>query len=71
VATGIWLGDEWGFEERSPQEPRPRYQREKPGEIIHLDIKKLGRFNSIGHRITGGRTGHCTTPGVRGRPPGV
>jgi transposase len=35
-----------------PQQPRPRYDREKPGEIIHLDIKKLGRFNSAGHRIT-------------------
>ena len=40
-----------------PQELRPRYEREKPGEIIHLDIKKLGRFNSVGHRITGRRTG--------------
>jgi transposase len=30
-----------------PQEPRPRYQREKPGEIIHLDIKKLGRFKAL------------------------
>lgn len=44
-----------------PQEPRPRYEREEPGEIIHLDIKKLGRFNSIGHRITGRRTGHCSS----------
>jgi transposase InsO family protein len=47
-----------------PQEPRPRYQREKPGEIIHLDIKKLGRFNSIGHRITGRRTGYCSSQSV-------
>ena len=39
-----------------PQEPRPRYEREKPGEIIHIDIKKLGRFNAVGHRITGDRT---------------
>ena len=39
-----------------PKVPRPRYERETPGEIIHIDIKKLGRFNSIGHRITGGRT---------------
>src|SRR5579863_3290184 len=28
-----------------------------PGELIHLDIKKLGKFNRIGHRITGDRTG--------------
>ena len=47
-----------------PQEPRPRYERDKPGEIIHLDIKKLGRFNSVGHRITGRRTGHCSSQAV-------
>ncbi len=29
-----------------PQEPRPRYERATPGEIIHIDIKKLGRFNA-------------------------
>ena len=39
-----------------PQQPRPRYEREKPGEIIHLDIKKLGCFNRMGHRITGLRS---------------
>jgi transposase InsO family protein len=36
-----------------PAEPVRRYEREKPGEIIHIDIKKLGRFDRIGHRITG------------------
>lgn len=40
-----------------PQPVRPRYERETPGEIIHMDIKKLGRFNQVGHRITGNRTG--------------
>ncbi|HRY05570.1 MAG TPA: integrase core domain-containing protein, partial [Hyphomicrobiaceae bacterium] len=35
---------------------RPRYERATPGEIIHIDIKKLGHFNAIGHRITGDRT---------------
>lgn len=33
-----------------------RYERERPGELIHVDIKKLGRIDSIGHRITGDRT---------------
>jgi len=47
-----------------PQEPHPRYEREKPGEIIHLDIKKLGRFSSVGHRITGRRTGQCSSQGA-------
>jgi hypothetical protein len=28
-------------------------EREKPGELIHIDIKKLGRIGSVGHRITG------------------
>lgn len=38
-------------------EPIRRYEREKPGELIHLDIKKLGKIGSVGHRITGRRTG--------------
>src|SRR5262249_27914325 len=39
-----------------PAEPVRRYEREHPGELIHIDIKKLGKFNRIGHRITGDRT---------------
>jgi transposase InsO family protein len=38
-----------------PPEPVRRYQRERPGELIHLDIKKLGRFDRPGHRATGMR----------------
>jgi transposase InsO family protein len=52
-----------------PQEPRPRYERATPGEIIHIDIKKLGRFNAIGHRITGDRRGQSNARG-RGEGPG-
>lgn len=40
-------------------EPRPpvvRYQRERAGELIHLDIKKLARIERIGHRIHGDRS---------------
>src|SRR6201996_5002595 len=40
-----------------PAEPVRRYEREHPGEMIHLDIKKLGRIDGIGHRITGDRRG--------------
>jgi transposase InsO family protein len=47
-----------------PQPPRPRYERASPGEIIHIDIKKLGRFNRTGHRITRDVVGHSGT----GRP---
>jgi transposase len=39
-----------------PAEPIRRYERQHPGELIHLDIKKLGKFNRIGHRITGDRS---------------
>jgi transposase InsO family protein len=39
----------------APAEPVRRYERERPGELIHLDIKKLGRFEVVGHRITGDR----------------
>jgi transposase InsO family protein len=47
-----------------PAEPVRRYERASPGEIIHIDIKKLGKFNRIGHRITGDRTGQSNTRGV-------
>ena len=38
-----------------PKEPVRRYQRERSGELLHLDVKKLGRFHRAGHRITGDR----------------
>jgi transposase len=47
-----------------PAEPVRRYEREKPGEMIHVDIKKLGRFNKIGHRITSDRRGQSNSRGV-------
>jgi transposase InsO family protein len=34
-----------------------RYERARPGELLHLDVKKLGRITRIGHRITGDRRG--------------
>ena len=39
---------------RLPREPRPpvvRYERERPGELLHIDTKKLGRFWNVGKRI--------------------
>jgi len=39
-----------------PPEPVRRYERETPGEMIHLDIKKLGKFDKAGHRVTRDRT---------------
>ena len=41
-----------------PPEPPNRYERACPGELLHIDIKKLGRIRGgAGHRITGRRTG--------------
>jgi transposase InsO family protein len=47
-----------------PAEPVIRYERKKPGDMIHLDIKKLGRFERVGHRITGDRTGQSNSRGI-------
>jgi transposase InsO family protein len=35
-----------------PPQPIRRYERATPGEIIHIDIKKLGRFDGVGHRFS-------------------
>ena len=40
-----------------PGEPVIRHERAAPGEMVHIDIKKLGKFNRVGHRITGDRHG--------------
>jgi transposase InsO family protein len=41
-----------------PKLPVIRYQRSAAGELLHIDTKKLGRIDGIGHRITGDRRGH-------------
>jgi transposase InsO family protein/transposase-like protein len=41
---------------RLPRGPRPlvqRYERERPGELVHIDTKKLGRFWAVGKRVLG------------------
>ena len=35
-----------------PLPPPVRYERERPGELLHIDTKRLGRFDAVGHRIT-------------------
>jgi len=39
----------------TPRAPIQRYERAAPGELLHVDIKSLGRIRGIGHRITGDR----------------
>ena len=38
-----------------PPEPPNRYERARPGELIHVDVKKLGRIRGAGHRVSGHR----------------
>ena len=41
----------------TPRPPIVRYERDRPGELLHIDAKKLGRIvGGVGHRITGDRT---------------
>jgi transposase InsO family protein len=47
-----------------PPVPVRRYEKQRPGEMIHLDVKKLGRFKKIGHRITGWHENRGRTAGV-------
>jgi transposase InsO family protein len=38
-----------------PPEPPNRYERARPGELVHVDVKKLGRFGRAGKRVVGNR----------------
>ena len=49
-----------------PKPPVQRYQWEQPGDMIHVDIKQLARFERVGHRITGDpRKGSSPEPATR------
>jgi transposase InsO family protein len=41
------------LEQLTPRPPAHRYEYARPGELVHLDTKKLGRIGYVGHRITG------------------
>jgi transposase InsO family protein len=47
-----------------PKPPAVRYERQKPGELIHIDIKKLGRIDGVGHRISGRHVGMLHSRGL-------
>ncbi len=49
-------------------EPAVRYERARPGELIHIDVKKLGRIQcGAGHRVTGTRRGNPTKTNAAGQ----
>jgi transposase InsO family protein len=56
-----------------PPEPPNRYERKRPGELVHLDVKKLGRIQVPGHRVTGNRRvrAHRTEVGTPGKKRGT
>ena len=47
----------------APRETVVRYERARPGELVHVDIKKLGRILKRGHRVTGERSGQVKGAG--------
>ena len=58
---------------RLGREPARRYERRRPGELVHVDVKKLGRIQLPGHRVTGNRTVRArrTRVGNHGRSRGT
>ncbi len=52
ILTRIGLGKLWRLE---PLEPANRYEKQRPGELVHVDVKKLGRIGRPGHRVNGDR----------------
>ena len=50
ILTRIGLGKLWRLE---PLEPPNRYEKQRAGELVHVDVKKLGRIGRPGHRVTG------------------
>jgi transposase InsO family protein len=47
-----------------PKPPAICYERQRPGELIHIDTKKLGRIAGVGHRITGHHVGMNRSRGI-------
>ena len=64
--VSLWL-KRIGLGKRSrlePPEPPNRYERRHPGELVHVDIKKLGRISArgAGHRVLGNRASQTADP---------
>jgi transposase InsO family protein len=52
ILTRIGLGKLWRLE---PLEAANRYEKRRPGELVHVDVKKLARIGKVGHRVHGDR----------------
>jgi transposase InsO family protein len=58
ILTRIGLGR---LSRLEPPEPVNRYEKARPGELVHIDVKKLGRISGAGHRVTGDRSKQRST----------
>ena len=63
ILTRIGLGKLSSLE---PPEPPNRYERARPGELVHIDVKKLGRIDRPGHRAFGRGPGRHSGKGRHG-----
>jgi transposase InsO family protein len=64
VLTRIGLGK---LSRLEPPEPPNRYERRRAGELLHVDVKKLGRIRGAGHRVTGQRQSQAANRRARRR----
>ncbi len=62
--VGVWLRrlGMGRLRDLEPKEKPVRYEKDRPGELVHLDTKKLGRIGCVGHRIHGDRK--RSSPGI-------
>jgi transposase InsO family protein len=56
TVSGILTRSGMGRLGRLGLEPAVRYEHSRPGELLHIDVKKLGRITRPGHRVTGDRS---------------
>jgi transposase InsO family protein len=69
TVSGILTRTGMGRLGRLGLEPAERYERERPGELIHVDVKKLGRIQGgAGHRMTGRKHYQPSVSDSDGRP---
>jgi len=66
TVSGILARSGLGRLGRIGLEPARRYERSRPGELIHIDIKKLGRIGQAGHRALGRGPGRHKGKGKHG-----
>jgi transposase InsO family protein len=61
TVSGILTRSGLGRLGRLGLEPAIRYERSRPGELVHIDVNKLGRIRGVGHRISGSRASQAKT----------